>query len=149
MMKRMVVMLALAACCVTGAKGQAGAAAPKIAPGTMVEPSKSFDALLADTVRSSYPPNEHERFLAHLLGLIGLFFHYQRRPRDFAALMALFIITGIGIVVYSNEPPNEPRERDSREEKKYRRKQKPRDGAALPLVKRRSDKQPDLVQHPR
>ena len=46
MMKRMVVMLALAACCVTGAKGQAGAAAPKIAPGTMVEPSKSFDALL-------------------------------------------------------------------------------------------------------
>ncbi len=47
-----------------------------------------------------------------LLGLLGLFFHYQRRPRDFAALMALFIITGIGIIVYSNQPPNEPRERD-------------------------------------
>lgn len=47
-----------------------------------------------------------------LLGLIGMFFHYRRRPRDFAALMALFIITGIGIIVYSNEPPNEPRERD-------------------------------------
>lgn len=47
-----------------------------------------------------------------LLGLIGLFFHYQRRPRDFAALMALFIITGIGIIVYSNQPPSEPRERD-------------------------------------
>ncbi len=46
MMKRMVVALALAACCVTGAKGQTGAAAPKVAPGTMVEPSKSFDALL-------------------------------------------------------------------------------------------------------
>ena len=46
MMKRMVVALALAACCVTGAKGQAGVAAPKVAPGTMVEPSKSFDALL-------------------------------------------------------------------------------------------------------
>ena len=27
-------------------------------------------------------------------------------------LLALFIITGIGIVVYTNEPPNEPRERD-------------------------------------
>jgi hypothetical protein len=26
--------------------------------------------------------------------------------------MALFIITGIGIIVYSNQPPNEPRERD-------------------------------------
>ncbi len=47
-----------------------------------------------------------------LLGLLGMFFHYQRRPRDFAAIMALFIITGIGIIVYSNQPPNEPRERD-------------------------------------
>ncbi len=47
-----------------------------------------------------------------LLGLLGMFFHYRRRPRDFAAIMALFIITGIGIIVYSNQPPNEPRERD-------------------------------------
>ncbi len=47
-----------------------------------------------------------------LLGLLGMFFHYQSRPRDFAAIMALFIITGIGIIVYSNQPPNEPRERD-------------------------------------
>ena len=35
-----------------------------------------------------------------LLGLLGMFFHYQRRPRDFAALMSLFIITGIGIIVW-------------------------------------------------
>ncbi len=47
-----------------------------------------------------------------LLGLLGMFFHYQRRPRDFAALLVLFVITGIGIIVYSNQPPNEPRERD-------------------------------------
>ncbi|MDX1913206.1 MAG: DUF2723 domain-containing protein [Saprospiraceae bacterium] len=47
-----------------------------------------------------------------LLGLLGMFFHYRSRPRDFAAIMALFIITGIGIIVYSNQPPNEPRERD-------------------------------------
>jgi uncharacterized damage-inducible protein DinB len=48
MMKRMVVVLALAACCVTGAKAQAGgAAAPKIAPGTIIEPAKSFDAALS------------------------------------------------------------------------------------------------------
>ncbi|MBK8554304.1 MAG: DUF2723 domain-containing protein [Lewinellaceae bacterium] len=46
------------------------------------------------------------------LGLLGLFFHFRTRPRDFAALMSLFIITGIGITVYSNQPPNEPRERD-------------------------------------
>jgi uncharacterized damage-inducible protein DinB len=45
MMKRVLVTLALAACCVTGAKAQTGAA-PKVPAGTMIEPSKSFDALL-------------------------------------------------------------------------------------------------------
>jgi uncharacterized damage-inducible protein DinB len=47
MMKRMVVMLALVACCVTGTKAQMGATAPKAAPGAVVEPSKTFDALLS------------------------------------------------------------------------------------------------------
>ncbi len=51
-------------------------------------------------------------FIPLILGLIGLFFHYKRRPRDFSALMVLFLITGVGIIVYSNQPPNEPRERD-------------------------------------
>jgi uncharacterized damage-inducible protein DinB len=46
MMKRMVVVLALAACCVTGAKAQMGQTAPKVAPGTIIEPGKSLDALL-------------------------------------------------------------------------------------------------------
>ena len=46
MMKRMVIALALAACCVTGVQAQMGSAAPKIAPGTMIEPARSFgDAL--------------------------------------------------------------------------------------------------------
>ncbi|MEZ4943270.1 MAG: DUF2723 domain-containing protein [Saprospiraceae bacterium] len=54
----------------------------------------------------------HYYLIPFLLGLVGLFFHYRSRPRDFAALFALFIITGIGITVYSNQPPNEPRERD-------------------------------------
>jgi uncharacterized damage-inducible protein DinB len=45
MMKQMVVALALAACCMTGAQAQM-ASAPKIAPGTMIEPARSFgDAL--------------------------------------------------------------------------------------------------------
>ncbi len=32
----------------------------------------SFDALLVDTVRSTYPPAEHDRFLAHFRGLLSL-----------------------------------------------------------------------------
>ena len=50
--------------------------------------------------------------LPFLFGLIGLFFHARTRSKDFIAVLALFIITGIGIIVYSNQPPNEPRERD-------------------------------------
>jgi len=47
-----------------------------------------------------------------LFGLLGLFFHAKKRGQDFMGLLALFIITGLGIIVYSNQPPNEPRERD-------------------------------------
>jgi uncharacterized damage-inducible protein DinB len=46
MMKRMVVMLALAACSVIGAKAQPGATPPKVPAGTMIEPGKSIDTLL-------------------------------------------------------------------------------------------------------
>jgi hypothetical protein len=34
--------------------------------------SSSFDSLLVDTVRSTYPANEQDRFVAHFRGLIGL-----------------------------------------------------------------------------
>lgn len=56
--------------------------------------------------------NNKYYMIPFLLGIMGLFFHYKSRPKDFFALLALFIITGIGIIVYSNQPPNEPRERD-------------------------------------
>jgi uncharacterized membrane protein len=56
--------------------------------------------------------NNSYYFLPFLFGLIGLFFHYKKRKKDFSAMMLLFLITGIGIIVYSNQPPNEPRERD-------------------------------------
>lgn len=50
--------------------------------------------------------------LPFLFGFLGLFYHASRRKNDFVALLALFLITGIGIIIYSNQPPNEPRERD-------------------------------------
>ena len=56
--------------------------------------------------------NNNYYMLPFLFGLIGLFFHFRKKPKDFAALMMLFLITGIGIIIYSNQPPNEPRERD-------------------------------------
>ncbi len=50
--------------------------------------------------------------LPFLFGLIGLIYHYKANRNDALGLLALFLITGIGIIIYSNQPPNEPRERD-------------------------------------
>jgi len=51
-------------------------------------------------------------FLPFIFGLIGLFFHISKRPREAAALGVLFLMTGIAIIVFTNQPPREPRERD-------------------------------------
>ncbi len=50
--------------------------------------------------------------LPFIFGLIGLFWHASKSPKEFIGLLTLFVITGIGIIVYTNQPPNEPRERD-------------------------------------
>lgn len=47
-----------------------------------------------------------------IFGLLGLWYHFKRRSEDAFGILGLFIITGIGITIYSNQPPNEPRERD-------------------------------------
>ncbi|MFK7797815.1 MAG: DUF2723 domain-containing protein [Aureispira sp.] len=63
-----------------------------------------------------YIVNEKSRntyyFLPFILGLIGLLFHVQKRPREAAALGVMFLMTGIAIIVFTNQPPREPRERD-------------------------------------
>lgn len=51
-------------------------------------------------------------FLPLLFGLLGVFYHLRKRREDFIGLLGVFVITGIGIIIYSNQPPNEPRERD-------------------------------------
>ncbi len=51
-------------------------------------------------------------FLPFLLGLIGLFYHYKWHKKDFWVIMILFVLTGIAIVVYLNQNPIQPRERD-------------------------------------
>lgn len=56
--------------------------------------------------------NNHYYLIPFLLGFIGFFYHSSKRKKEFFALLILFLITGIGIIIYSNQPPNEPRERD-------------------------------------
>jgi len=47
-----------------------------------------------------------------LLGLIGLFYQRRKHRKDFWTVMVLFIMTGLAIVVYLNQNPMQPRERD-------------------------------------
>lgn len=47
-----------------------------------------------------------------LLGLVGLVYHYRRNPKDTVVVFWLFFMTGIAIVLYLNQKPLEPRERD-------------------------------------
>ena len=50
--------------------------------------------------------------LPFLLGLIGLFYLYYKNQKDFWVVTLLFVFTGLAIVVYLNQYPLQPRERD-------------------------------------
>ena len=50
--------------------------------------------------------------LPFLLGLVGVFYQLNRDNRNWGIVLLLFIMTGIAIVVYLNQYPNQPRERD-------------------------------------
>lgn len=58
------------------------------------------------------PARNEYYMLPFILGLIGLFFHYKKHKYDFTIVLMLFILTGLAIVVYLNQYPLQPRERD-------------------------------------
>ncbi|MBE6230117.1 MAG: DUF2723 domain-containing protein [Bacteroidales bacterium] len=54
----------------------------------------------------------HFYFLPLILGLIGLFYQLRKDQKNWMVTMLLFVLTGIAVVVYLNQPPMQPRERD-------------------------------------
>ncbi|MBO4566768.1 MAG: DUF2723 domain-containing protein [Bacteroidales bacterium] len=54
----------------------------------------------------------HYFFLPLLLGLLGLFFQFDRDKRGCWLNFLMFFMTGIAIVIYLNQPPYQVRERD-------------------------------------
>lgn len=56
--------------------------------------------------------NNKYYLLPLIAGIIGLIYHYYRHRKDFWIVMLLFVLTGIAIVVYLNQTPLQPRERD-------------------------------------
>lgn len=79
---------------------------------------KPIDALFLGD-QTNLPPtisesNAYNRFyfLPLIIGLIGIFWHFKRNQKDAGILTLLFIFTGLAIVLYLNQKPLEPRERD-------------------------------------
>ncbi|MFM7472294.1 MAG: hypothetical protein ACKO00_00035, partial [Crocinitomicaceae bacterium] len=58
------------------------------------------------------PSNNKFYFIPLILALVGLFFHFYKSPKDAFVLLLAFLFTGLAIVVYLNQKPFEPRERD-------------------------------------
>jgi hypothetical protein len=67
---------------------------------------KMPDSIKKDPSRNTY------FLLPFLLGLLGLFYQYNKQKKDFSVVGVLFVLTGIAIVIYLNQTPNQPRERD-------------------------------------
>ncbi len=69
---------------------------------------------LPDTYKNNKGRNKYY-FLPLLLGLLGILFQYQagkKGKEGFWIVMLLFFLTGLAIVLYLNQTPLQPRERD-------------------------------------
>jgi hypothetical protein len=58
------------------------------------------------------PGNNKYYFLPLLIGLVGMYWQYKNNNTGFWLVMAFFIMTGLAIIFYLNQYPNQPRERD-------------------------------------
>ena len=47
-----------------------------------------------------------------LLGLLGMLYHFNNDWRRAFSVLVLFVVTGLGIILYLNQTPMQPRERD-------------------------------------
>lgn len=70
------------------------------------------DQSAAPSFTTDNPSHNTFFFLPIILGLIGMIFHFYKAPKDAFIVLLTFIFTGIAIVVYLNQKPYEPRERD-------------------------------------
>lgn len=71
----------------------------------------NFKKILPDSVLQSKSYNRLY-FLPLIVGLLGVIYHFKRNQRDAGVVGVLFFFTGLAIVLYLNQDPLQPRERD-------------------------------------
>ncbi len=67
--------------------------------------------LMPEPLRNNRANNKYF-FLPLVLGLLGMALSLTRGQKDFVVLLLFFFFTGLAIVLYTNQPPYQPRERD-------------------------------------
>ncbi|MEL6132040.1 MAG: DUF2723 domain-containing protein [Bacteroidota bacterium] len=67
--------------------------------------------IMPDFIRNQ-PAKNHYFFIPLILGLLGLGYQTLKRGNDAAIVGMLFFFTGLAIVIYLNQYPMQPRERD-------------------------------------
>ncbi len=67
-----------------------------------------------DKYPASWANPAHNKFylLPLILGFIGFFYHLNRDSKDTFVVALLFLMTGLAIIIYLNQTPQQPRERD-------------------------------------
>ena len=60
----------------------------------------------------SDPSRNKYYLLPFILGLAGMFYQLNRDNKNWGIVLLLFVMTGLAIVIYLNQYPNQPRERD-------------------------------------
>ena len=86
--------------------------------GNWISGIKSLDALrLGDQSKLPQSITENKAnnqlyFLPLIIGLIGAFWHFKNSQKDAGIVGLLFFFTGLAIVIYLNQTPSQPRERD-------------------------------------
>ncbi|MCB0716285.1 MAG: DUF2723 domain-containing protein [Chitinophagaceae bacterium] len=66
---------------------------------------------LPDTIKANKAHNKLY-LLPFILGILGCVFQFFRNKKDWVVNFLLFFMTGIAVVIYLNQPGNQPRERD-------------------------------------
>lgn len=67
---------------------------------------------LNSSINADNPGHNRYFYLPLILGLLGMIFHFQRDWKRALSILALFLATGVAIVIYLNQFPFQPRERD-------------------------------------
>ncbi len=77
-----------------------------------IDKARLGDESLAPDYLAHNKGKNHYYFLPLLLGLLGLFYQIKHDGKGSWITFLLFFLTGIAIILYLNQPPYQPRERD-------------------------------------